>query len=196
MIVMEVAMTHKELQALLLKRMKELDRWYAEDPPDPEKTVDTEHGVVWEVVEEMARAGFPRLHKAGLALLTNRKAKRAKSYLSHCLKALRQERPARSKGVASDSAMLTPPQVAKRYGVSADTVRRWITSGNLRAVNVGEGKQRPRHRVSAEALKDFDAKRPPRVAPKAPPQRRRRRQVDLPFTRYTSRQKASPERGR
>lgn len=71
-------MTQKKLQVLLLERMKELDRWYAEDPPDPEKTLDIEHGVVCEVAEEMARAGFPRLYRAGLALIARRKVERAK----------------------------------------------------------------------------------------------------------------------
>lgn len=117
-------MTHKELQALLLKRMDELDRWYGDDPPAPEKTVLREHGVVCEVAEEMARAGFPRLHAAGLALLARRKAKLAKSYLSRCLKDLRRERLPRSKGAAADSAMLTPPQVADAPLTVADVARR------------------------------------------------------------------------
>lgn len=181
-------MTAKEIRSLILRRLDELDRLHGDDPADPEQTIAKEHNVVCEVADAMARGGFPGLHSAGCALLSHRKANRAKSYLSRCLKALRLKAHAGSRGAIADPDMLTPPQVAKRYGVSPDTVRAWIVSGNLRAVNVGEGRQRPRYRVPAEALKELDAKRPARVAPKAPAQRRRRRKVDLPFTRYTSRQ--------
>ena len=114
----------------------------------------------------------------------------AQEVLANCRAQLRKRRAA---GLGNDG-LLTPPQVAKRYGVSPDTVRGWITSGVLRAVNVGKG-TRPRYRITADALKEFDAKRPARIAPKTPPQRRRRRKTDLPFTRYTSRPTASPERG-
>jgi len=114
----------------------------------------------------------------------------AQETLSACLASLRAKRPA-----APQAEMLTPPEVARRYGVSPDTVRARIVAGQLPAVNVGQGQRRPRYRVSAEGLKEFDAKRPARVAPEAPRQRRRHRKLDLPFTRYTSRPKANPERG-
>jgi hypothetical protein len=78
---------------------------------------------------------------------------------------------------------LTPPQVGALYGVSPDTVRGWIRSGVLQAVNIARG-NRPRYRVTRDALRTFDANQRGRVVPTAPVQRRRRRTVDLPFTRY------------
>lgn len=118
-------MTGRVIRSLILKRLDELDRFHADDPADPEKIIANEHRVVYEVAECMARAGYPRLHSAGLALLAHRKANKAKSYLSLCLKALRQKRPAGSNVACAVSEMLTPPQVAKRYGVSPNTVRSW-----------------------------------------------------------------------
>jgi excisionase family DNA binding protein len=132
----------------------------------------------------MARAGFHRLHAIGLALHVDETSEAVKNFLSRCLKALQSKRRAGSGSTAPESDMFTPPQVAKRYGVSPDTVRAWIASGALRAVSVGKGR-RARYRVPADALKEFDAKRPARVTPKAPPQRHRRRKLELPFRRYS-----------
>jgi excisionase family DNA binding protein len=177
-------MTHKELRSLVLKRLNDLDRWYSDDPPDPDKVADRERAIVYEVASEMALAGFHRLHAAGLTLRDEDNTERVKTYLSRCLAALRSKRRAVGGSANGDVEMLTPPQVARRYGVSPDTVRGWIASGDLRAVSVGKA-SRARYRVPADALQEFAAKRPARVAPKAPPQRRRRRKVDLPFRRYS-----------
>ena len=104
----------------------------------------------------------------------------AQEVLSSCLQALRKRRPA-----DPQSDMLTPPQVARRYGVSPDTVRGWIASGKLQAVNVGRG-TRPRYRVSVDALKEFDSRRRGNGTPDAPPQRRRRQKSGgLIVTRYS-----------
>jgi excisionase family DNA binding protein len=65
----------------------------------------------------------------------------AQEILSACLATLRIRRPA-----DSQIDMLTPPQVARRYGVSPDTVRGWIASGELRAVSVGKGTRLPLER--------------------------------------------------
>jgi excisionase family DNA binding protein len=175
-------MTRKELQSLILKKMDELDRW--QEHPDAEKIIAGEQAIVYEVADMMARAGFHRLHTIGLALHVDEASEAVKNFLSRCLKALRSKRRAGPKGPAHESEMLTPPDVARRYGVSPDTVRGWIASGDLRAVNVGKG-TRARHLVPADALTEFAAKRPARVAPKAPPQCRRRRKMDLPFRRYS-----------
>jgi excisionase family DNA binding protein len=177
-------MTRKELRSLVLKRLNDLDRWYSDDPPDPDKVADRERAIVYEVASEMAMAGFHRLHAAGLTLHDDDNTERVKTYLSRCLAALRSKRRVGGGSANGDVEMLTPPQVARRYGVSPDTVRGWIASGDLRAVSVGKA-SRARYRVPADALQEFAAKRPARVAPKAPPQRRRRRKVDLPFRRYS-----------
>ena len=147
-------MTRKELQSLIRKRWDELDKWYERDDPNPEQLLAKESDVIHEVANEMAQAGFPRLCAIGLHLRIDAYSESLKTYLSRCLKALQPKRRAGSKSAAADSDMLTPPQVARRYGVSPDTVRAWIASGELRAVNVGKGK-RPRHRVHIDALKEL-----------------------------------------
>lgn len=177
-------MTRKELRSLILQRMDELDRWYGDEYPDPEKIVARESAIVYEVANEMARAGFARLHASGLTLSAGDNPEAVKTYLSQCLRALQPKRRTRSTSPAPQSEMLTPPQVAKRYGVSPDTVRGWIASGDLRAVSVGKG-SRVRYRVPVDALEEFAAKRPARIVPKAPAQRRRRRNANLPFRRYS-----------
>jgi excisionase family DNA binding protein len=105
----------------------------------------------------------------------------AQEILSACLATLRTKNRA-----APRRDMLTPPEVGRRYGVSPDTVRAWIASGELRAMNVGKGK-RPRYRVPADALKELDAKRLPKVVPVSPVQcRRRAKPTGLLVTRFSS----------
>jgi excisionase family DNA binding protein len=180
----EDSMTRKEFQSLILERMDELERRYGDEVLDGDKITARERDIVHEVADMMARAGFPRHCAIGLNLRVGENSEVVKTYLSRCLKALRPKRRAGGQSASLDAEMLTPPQVARRYGVSPDTVRGWIVSGDLRAVSVGKG-TRARSRVPADALEEFAAKRPARVAPKAPPQRRRRRKVDLPFRRYS-----------
>lgn len=68
---------------------------------------------------------------------------------------------------------LTVSDVARRYRVSPDKVRRWIARGELAAVNTaGVLCGRPRWVVPPDALAPFEAGR--RAVP--PPKRRRRRQ--------------------
>jgi hypothetical protein len=94
----------------------------------------------------------------------------------------RSDRPA-----SAQPEFLTPPQVGGLYGVSPDTVRGWIRAGLLQAVNVGRG-NRPRYRVTREALRAYDASQPGRVVPSAPTQSRRRPAAsELIVTRYSSR---------
>ncbi|MGD0901149.1 MAG: helix-turn-helix domain-containing protein [Thermoguttaceae bacterium] len=179
-------MTLKELRSLILKKMDELDRWH--ENPDEEKIIAGEQAIVYEVADMMARAGFPHLHAIALVLPVGEDSEPVKNFLSRCLTALRSKRRARSKGLARESDMLTPPQVARRYGVSPDTVRAWIASGDLRAMNVGKGK-RPRYRVPVESLKELDAKRVPKVVPASPVDHRRRRRpkpTGLIVTRFSS----------
>ena len=53
---------------------------------------------------------------------------------------------------------LTPPQIAKLYGVHPDRVRGWIRSGQLMALDVGD-KGRRRFRVRPEDLEIFERAR-------------------------------------
>jgi excisionase family DNA binding protein len=69
---------------------------------------------------------------------------------------------------------LTPPEIARSRGVSDEKVLRWITSGELKAVNLADhGSRRPRYRISPEALEAFDRGR--QVIPPPKPTRRRRK---------------------
>lgn len=71
---------------------------------------------------------------------------------------------------------LTPPDVAKRYGVKPAKVLRWIETGELEAVNVAERPTgRPRWRVSLDALQTFERRRSSRPEPLMP--RKRKAQV-------------------
>jgi excisionase family DNA binding protein len=185
MLDLEDYMTCATLRSLILKRLDELERWYADDDPDPARVVAREHDVILEVADGMARAGFPRLYAIGRDLRIDIESKAVKTYLSRCLRALRPKRRAGSKAAVPDANMLTPPEVAQRYGVSPDTVRAWITSGDLRAVNISRAK-RPRYRVPVEALNDLDVKRLPRIASASPAQRRRRaKPAGLIVTRFS-----------
>jgi hypothetical protein len=57
--------------------------------------------------------------------------------------------------------MLTPPQIAKQLKVSPDKVLTWIRNGELVAFNAATrpDSQRPRYRVTDEALLAFQARR-------------------------------------
>ena len=70
--------------------------------------------------------------------------------------------------------MLTPPQVARRYGVKAERVIGWIRSGELRAINLSsKGSRRPRFRIDPEDLRVFELKRSVTPAKKASRPRRK-----------------------
>lgn len=69
---------------------------------------------------------------------------------------------------------LTPPEVARQWGVSIDKVLTWIRSGELRALNLATRLTgRPRYRIDVNDLRDFEQRRA--VIPPSPPERRRRK---------------------
>jgi hypothetical protein len=72
---------------------------------------------------------------------------------------------------------LTPPQVAAQYRVDVHRVLGWIKRGDLHAINVGDGTQRPRFRISPEALAQFEARRSATPQPRITRQRRRQSAV-------------------
>lgn len=71
---------------------------------------------------------------------------------------------------------LSPPAVAERLGVSPAKILNWIDSGELKAINVAASSrgQRPRWRITPEALAAFEAGRANAPAPPTPRPRRRR----------------------
>jgi hypothetical protein len=58
-------------------------------------------------------------------------------------------------------------------GVTAEKVIGWIKSGQLRAVNLSNGAQRPRYRIDLDDLARFECSRA--VGKQSPRPRRRRR---------------------
>jgi excisionase family DNA binding protein len=75
--------------------------------------------------------------------------------------------------------MHTIKQVAERYGVGEHVVLGWIAAGELAAVNVARNRagERPRWRISEQALADWEEQRT-----KQPPQpriRRRKRPAEV-----------------
>jgi excisionase family DNA binding protein len=74
---------------------------------------------------------------------------------------------------------LTPPEIARELGIDVHKPLKWITSGELAAVNLAERPgARPRYKVSREALDRFLEVRT--VQPPAPRQKRARRLADVP----------------
>jgi excisionase family DNA binding protein len=65
---------------------------------------------------------------------------------------------------------LTPPEVARLWGVSHDKVLAWIRSGELRAIDVATKRDgRPQYRIDIEELNAFEQRR--MVRPSSPPRR-------------------------
>ena len=64
-------------------------------------------------------------------------------------------------GQPDDRQSSTPPEVAERYRVSSDTVRGWIVSGQLRAIDISTkpGHGKPRWRILACDLAAFENQR-------------------------------------
>ena len=71
--------------------------------------------------------------------------------------------------------MITPPELAKRWGVASHKILSWIDSGELRALNVASLRTgRPRWRIDEQEIARFELARAsatakqPRVRRKAP----------------------------
>ena len=70
---------------------------------------------------------------------------------------------------------LTPPTLARRFGVDVKKVIGWIRSGELRAVNLATTTSgRPRYRISPADLALFEAARSATPQPKISRIRRRK----------------------
>jgi excisionase family DNA binding protein len=61
---------------------------------------------------------------------------------------------------------LTPPEVARRWGVSSDKVRAWIENGELRAINLAARTSgRPRYRIDMADVLAFERTREAKGVP-------------------------------
>jgi hypothetical protein len=74
--------------------------------------------------------------------------------------------------MTSTRQKITPPEIARRWGIDSAKVLGWIKAGSLRAINVSDGEKRPRYLVDVDDLRTFEASRTAGPAPK--PVRRRR----------------------
>ena len=61
-------------------------------------------------------------------------------------------------------AKYTPPTLAARWGTSQQKVLRLINTGQLRAVNLSEGTQRPRWFIDAADVAEYESRRANRPA--------------------------------
>ncbi|MFZ1933583.1 MAG: DNA-binding protein [Thermoguttaceae bacterium] len=75
----------------------------------------------------------------------------------------------------SRKTKLTPPELAKQWGIDVQKVLYWIKAGELRAINLATRRDgRPRYAIDQADIAIFEAARA--VTPPAP--RIRRRRVD------------------
>jgi hypothetical protein len=64
---------------------------------------------------------------------------------------------------------ISPPTYANRIGVKSDTVRYWITTGQLDAVDFSKNSGgRPRWKIFPEAIAEFEARRAAKPAAPKP----------------------------
>lgn len=62
--------------------------------------------------------------------------------------------------MVSEDTTLTPPQLARRWGVAPDKVNALINSGQLRAVNLAvKANGRPRYRIYLSEIERFEQAR-------------------------------------
>lgn len=66
----------------------------------------------------------------------------------------------------ADSAYMTPPAVAEYLGIDQRKILGWIARGELHAVNLSTGTQKPRWYIRRDDLDAFLAARASRPAPK------------------------------
>jgi hypothetical protein len=71
---------------------------------------------------------------------------------------------------------LTPPELAREWGIAPEKVIGWIRSGELAAIDAAArlGGKRPRYLIDREEIARFEARRATRPTPRA---KRLRRQV-------------------
>ena len=73
---------------------------------------------------------------------------------------------------------ITPPMLAKRYGIHPDKVLTWINNGELRAFNAATAKDgRPRYLIDEDDVAAFEQSRSTVQTPTPKPAPRKRRPV-------------------
>ena len=80
--------------------------------------------------------------------------------------------------MVSATRYITPPELAKRMQVKLAKIYAWIRSGELHAINVSDGDERPRWRITEADVSDFERRR--RTTAHAVSNRRRTRSLPTP----------------
>ena len=86
---------------------------------------------------------------------------------------------------AIEKRKVTPPELARRWGISADKISFWIVTGQLRAIDASKRRGvRPRYLIDEDDIAAFEAAR--EVSPPVPPVPTRRRKPATPpgFVRH------------
>jgi hypothetical protein len=85
---------------------------------------------------------------------------------------------------ATEKRKVTPPELGRRWGVSADKIVFFILSGELRAIDCSRRRgERPRYLIDEADIAEFEAAR--QVTPPAPaPTRRKRSKQPAGFVRH------------
>jgi hypothetical protein len=78
--------------------------------------------------------------------------------------------------MSPDRTKITPPELAKRWGVSPDKILAWIRGGELRAFNAARRNGRPRYLIDVADVALFEQARTANAEQSRPATRRRRQQ--------------------
>ncbi len=73
---------------------------------------------------------------------------------------------------------ITPPELAKRWHVKLANIYSWIRSGELNAINMSSGEERPRWRLTEADVSDFERRRRTTASPGSA--RKQRRSIPTP----------------
>jgi hypothetical protein len=169
------------------KDKREFFSWVREALRELEPLADTfDDPQLLEQVATIVRTAKKHAYAVGLLDIANRlPERRGKTTIDGCLR-LRECLPKRKRR----PDRLTPAQVAKRWGVAPATVRQWIDSGELKAIDYAKPGKRPRYQIEATALADFQRRRRT-LEPQ--PRERRPRQSNRPINLFSSGQATTGE---
>ena len=80
----------------------------------------------------------------------------------------------------TDRLKFTPPEIARKWGISVDKILTWIRSGELKAINAATRLGgRPRYLISLEALDSFERSRTVAEQPSSKPRNSKRSNQDV-----------------
>lgn len=82
--------------------------------------------------------------------------------------------------MVSTGKKISPPELARRYGIDPAKVLRWIRCGELRAVNIASRPTgRPRFVIDEADIAAFELRRSAVAIQHSPTRRRRRENIEI-----------------